>query len=55
MLEEIEKMIDKRMEKAKTLMSYYDKTSTNYLIYKSIIIELKHFKEYIVKRKNKGE
>lgn len=54
-LEEIEKIIDRRTEKANHLMSNYVKTSTNYLIYKGIIIELKHFKEYIVKRKNKGE
>lgn len=50
-LEYIEKFIDLRIKKAKMHLQTQPKISNQYLIYKNILLELKHIKDYINSKK----
>jgi hypothetical protein len=46
-LEEIIKYIERRIEKLKSTIRIYKKETTNYLIYKNLIMELTNLKCYL--------
>jgi hypothetical protein len=46
-LEEVIKYIENRIKKMKSTSSIYKKDSTNYLIYKNLIMELTNLKCYL--------
>lgn len=46
-LEEVIKYIENRIKKMKSTSSIYKKDSTNYLIYKNLIMELTNLKYYL--------
>lgn len=51
MIDEFEKYIDKRIEKAYRDLKLFGNDEKKYLIYRNIIIELKTIKEYIKRKK----
>lgn len=53
MIDEFEKYIDKRIEKAYRDLKLFENDEKRYLIYRNIIIELKTIKEYIKRRKER--
>lgn len=51
-LEEVIKYIENRIKKMKSTSSIYKKDSTNYLIYKNLIMELTNLKYYLYNKRS---